>query len=254
MSIVALLGCQKSGDGSAPPDVAAPPKDASKTALGVYFKVLAPGSGKEKPQAVDTVRLRFRGWTTDGKMFDSAEGEGATFKLNKVMPGWTSTLVEMVVQEKRRLWVPEKLAFRGRPGSPAGMLVYDIELLEIRRAPKAPSDVAAAPADSIKTASGLAYKVLTPGTGKLHPSDNDKVRVHYSGWTTDGVLFDSSVEEGKPATLDLNGVIAGWKEGLQLMVVGQKVRFWIPQALAYKGKAGHPKGTLVFEIELLAIK
>jgi FKBP-type peptidyl-prolyl cis-trans isomerase len=77
--------------------------------------------------------------------------------------------------------------------------------------------------------------------------------VHYSGWTTDGKMFDSSVARGEPATFPLNGVIAGWSEGVQLMVEGETVRFWIPEALAYKGQQ-QPYGLLVFDVELIAIK
>jgi FKBP-type peptidyl-prolyl cis-trans isomerase len=79
------------------------------------------------------------------------------------------------------------------------------------------------------------------------------VMVHYTGWTTDGKMFDSSVVNGQPLTFPLNGVIAGWTEGVQLMVEEEKTRFWIPEALAYKGQAGAPKGMLVFDVELLRI-
>ena len=101
----------------------------------------------------------------------------------------------------------------------------------------APADVAAPPADAKKTASGLASKVTEPGTGKTHPASTDLVTVHYTGWTTDGKMFDSSVARGKPATFPLDRVIAGWTEGVQLMVHGETRRFWIPEALAYKGTA-----------------
>jgi FKBP-type peptidyl-prolyl cis-trans isomerase len=119
--------------------------------------------------------------------------------------------------------------------------------------PKAPADVAAPPADAVTTASGLASKVLQPGSGTKHPSRSSRVTVHYSGWTTDGKLFDSSVSRGQPATFGLNQVIAGWTEGVALMVEGEKRRFWIPEALAYKGQSGYPKGVLVFDVELLSI-
>ncbi|MFT5434596.1 MAG: FKBP-type peptidyl-prolyl cis-trans isomerase [Myxococcota bacterium] len=116
----------------------------------------------------------------------------------------------------------------------------------------APSDVAGPPADAKTTASGLAYRVLTAGKGTAHPTASSKVTVHYTGWTTDGTMFDSSVTRGEPAEFPLNRVIAGWTEGVQLMVVGEKTRFWIPQALAYRGK--DPKGMLVFDVELLGIE
>src|SRR5437763_561434 len=116
----------------------------------------------------------------------------------------------------------------------------------------APPDVAAPPADAKKTASGLAYKVSKEGTGGRHPKTSDKVTVHYTGWTTDGKMFDSSVVKNQPATFPLDGVIAGWTEGVQLMVEGEKARFWIPEKLAYKGERP-PYGLLVFDIELMKI-
>ena len=82
----------------------------------------------------------------------------------------------------------------------------------------------------------------------------DNVTVHYSGWTTDGVLFDSTVVKGTPVTLDLNNVIRGWTEGLQLMVEGERTRFWVPEKLAYKGERGKPRGMLVFDIDLIRIE
>ena len=80
------------------------------------------------------------------------------------------------------------------------------------------------------------------------------MRVHYSGWTTDGKMFDSSVSRGEPITFGLYQVIAGWTEGVQLMVEGEKRRLWIPEALAYRGQPGAPKGMLVFDVELIRIE
>ena len=118
----------------------------------------------------------------------------------------------------------------------------------------APSDVAAAPKDAEMSSSGLASKVLQKGSGTIHPTATSGVTVHYTGWTTDGKMFDSSVTRGTPITFGLNQVIAGWTEGVQLMVIGEKRRLWIPQNLAYQGQPGKPAGMLVFDVELLAIK
>ena len=117
----------------------------------------------------------------------------------------------------------------------------------------APPDVAAAPADAVRTSTNLASKVLQPGTGTRHPRPNSRVTVHYTGWTTDGKMFDTSLDKGKPISFGLGDVIAGWTEGLQLMTVGEKMRFWIPEKLAYKGERP-PRGMLVFDVELLAFK
>jgi peptidylprolyl isomerase len=120
----------------------------------------------------------------------------------------------------------------------------------------APPDVAAPPADAVKTASGLASKVLQPGNTNIRPNAHSTVTVNYTGWTTDGRMFDSSIPRGEPSTFEVSAVIPGWTEGVQLMVVGEKRRFWIPGALAYDNipNPDAPKGTLVFDIELLAVK
>jgi len=246
----------------APPDVAAAPADAKATASGLKVKVLKPGTGKDHPKDNDRVSVHYSGWTKDGKMFDSsvARGTPTTFGVNEVIPGWTEALKLMVIGEKARLWIPAKLAYGDtpqRPGAPTGDLTFDVELLDIVKPPATPEDVKAPPATAKKTASGLAYRVLKAGTGKIHPTASNRVTVHYSGWTTDGKMFDSSVARGEPATFSLGGVIKGWTEGVQLMVVGEKTRFWIPGALAYGDKPqrpGAPAGMLVFDIELLNIQ
>jgi len=248
----------------APADVAAPPEGAEKTASGLASRVLRAGTGSVHPHRWDKVAINYTGWMTNGKMFDSsmASGQPATFQLDQVIAGWTEGLQLMVVGEIRRLWIPAKLAYgetARQPGGPSGMLVFDVELLDIipgARPIEAPSDVAAPPKNATKTASGLAYVTMSKGNGKVHPHTTDRVRVHYSGWTTNGKLFDSSVARGEPAEFPLNGVIKGWTEGVRLMVVGDKTRFWIPGELAYgnsPSRPGVPSGTLVFDIELLEI-
>jgi FKBP-type peptidyl-prolyl cis-trans isomerase FklB len=108
------------------------------------------------------------------------------------------------------------------------------------------------------TASGLQYEVMKMGTGQK-PLATSKVKVHYHGTTPDGRVFDSSVDRGQPASFPLNGVIKGWIEGLQLMPVGSKFKFYIPQELAYganpqPGSIIKPYMPLVFEVELLSIE
>ena len=243
-----------------PDDVKAPPADAQKTPSGLAYKVLKPGTGKDKPTPADSVEVHYTGWTTDGRMFDSSvkRGQPAKFPVGGVIKGWTEGLQLMTAGEKARFWIPANLAYGDTPGGgrPAGMLVFDVELLGVTSPPKVPEDVAAAPKNAKKTKSGIAYRVLKKGTGKEHPKKESTVEVHYSGWTTDGKMFDSSVARGQPATFPLAGVIPGWTEGVQLMTVGEKTRFWIPGNLAYDNspRPGAPKGTLVFDIELLSIK
>jgi len=241
----------------APPDLAAPPADAEKTASGLVTRRLEAGTGTAKPTASDLVTVNYTGWTADGRVFDStiSRGKPSTFLLERVMPGWREGVQLMVAGEKRRFWIPEALAFKGQKDRPAGQLVFDIDLVEFSPSPAvAPPDVAAPPADVSKTRSGLAYRVLRPGTGTEHPKSSSRVTVHYTGWTTDGKMFDSSVVRGQPATFRLTDVIPGWTEGVQLMVTGERTRFWIPQRLAYDGQAGAPRGMLVFDVELVGIE
>jgi FKBP-type peptidyl-prolyl cis-trans isomerase len=244
----------------APPDVAAAPPDAQKTPSGLASKVLQPGKGGPRPTADDSVEVHYTGWTTDGHMFDSSvkRGQPARFPLRGVIKGWTEGLQLMTIGEKRRFWIPSDLAYGDSPGAgrPAGTLVFDVQLLGVTSPPKVPEDVAAPPRNAKKTATGISYRVLEKGTGKRHPSADDTVEVHYSGWTTDGRMFDSSVARGESATFPLRGVIPGWTEAVQLMVVGEKTRFWIPGKLAYDNSSnpGAPKGTLVFDIALIKIR
>ena len=260
--VFALTVIGSAQDIPAPPDVAGPPEDAACTDSGLCTTVLTAGTGAEHPNPWDTVTVHYSGWTTDGKMFDSSvkRGKPATFPLDRVIPGWTEGLGLMVAGEKRRLWVPSELAYNDRPGRPAGMLVFDVELLGIDSKPEppdppqVPEDVAGPPADAEVTKSGLASKVLKAGTGTEHPKKSSKVTVHYTGWTTDGKMFDSSVVRGEPITFPLNRVIPGWTEGLQLMVAGENRRLWIPEKLAYKGAAGSPQGMLVFDVELISFE
>ena len=257
-SPAAAATAKASGDLPAPPDVTAPPADAEKTASGLASKVLQAGTGTKRPGPTSQVKIHYTGWTTDGKMFDSSvpRKKPAMFPVNGVITGFSEGLQLMVEGEKRRFWIPGPLAYDSstRPGVPKGMLVFDVELLQIVDPPTVPADVAAAPPDAQVTKSGLASKVLQAGTGTVRPTARSTVQVHYSGWTTDGKMFDSSVMRGSPATFPLSGVIRGWTEGLQLMVEGEKRRFWIPAKLAYDGQPGKPAGVLVFDIELLKIK
>ncbi len=104
--------------------------------------------------------------------------------------------------------------------------------------------------------SGLQYQVLQEGTGKK-PKATDQVKCHYEGMLVDGTMFDSSIQRGEPATFPLNGVIAGWTEGLQLMSEGAKYRFFIPYHLGYgergAGASIPPFAALVFDVELIEV-
>jgi peptidylprolyl isomerase len=249
---------------AAPADVAEAPADATRTASGLAWKVLRKGKGAALPGPHDRVTITFTGWTPAGDVIASSipDGEPWSMLMDDALKGLAEGLRLMVKGEKRRLWIPTDLATTGRPKrrSPAGPAVFDVELIAFVKMPDpipAPDDVNAPPADAKRTPSGLAYKFLTRGKGKRHPTADSTVDVNYSGWTPDGRLFDSSVQRGQPARFPLTAVIKGWTEGVQLMVVGDKVRLWVPSALAYGDKpsiAALPAGPLVFDVELISIR
>ncbi|HEX7030218.1 MAG TPA: FKBP-type peptidyl-prolyl cis-trans isomerase [Gammaproteobacteria bacterium] len=119
-----------------------------------------------------------------------------------------------------------------------------------------PGNISEPPTDARRLDSGIAYVVQHDSPGETHPDADDIVTVHYTGWTTDGQMFDSSIARGEPATFPLNRLIKGWQQGVPLMTVGDEFRFWIPADLAYGNstRPGAPQGTLVFDIKLLGVE
>jgi peptidylprolyl isomerase len=258
------LGSTRPAAPAAPADVAAAPADATKTESGLAFKILAKARATARPGPHDKVTITFTAWAPDGEVIASSvpDGEPWALLMDDAIKGLSEGLRLMGKGEKRRLWIPAALAGAGRPKrrGPGGACVFDVELIDFLKMPDpiaVPDDVDAPPADAKRTKSGIAYRFLKRGKAKEHPTADSTVEVHYSGWTPDGQMFDSSVQRGQPARFPLNGVIKGWTEGVQLMVVGDKARFWIPGALAYGDKPsqpGAPAGPLVFDIELLGIR
>jgi FKBP-type peptidyl-prolyl cis-trans isomerase len=238
-----------------PADLTSPPADAERSDDGLITKKLANGTGTEHLGPEGLARVRYTVWKSDGSLVQHVpEPQSATIAVSKMIPGWGKAVQKMVVGEKQRSWIP--FALGGDKLKEGESLVFDTELIEIVERPVTPPDVAAPPADATITKSGLAYKVLRPGTGNEYPNRRRKVLVQYTGWTPDGLMFDSSVERG-PTAFGLDGVIAGWVEGLQLMVKGEKTRFWIPARLGYGKDRTKPqalRGMLVFDIELIDIR
>ena len=229
----------KSGISSIPLN---PPKDAKSDAVRPW----------------DNAVFNYTAWDATGRMIESSEvrKRPATAAPFKQPPGLGEALTGMKVGERKRFWIPSTM-LRKNPNTPDGLVCYEIELMDLQKQtdpPPVPKDVAKPPADAKKSTKGVFYKILTKGTGTAHPQATETVKVNYTGWTTDGKMFDSSVTRGQPAEFSLSGVIAGWTDGMQELVVGDKARFWIPEELAYKGAPGKPQGMLVFDIDLLDIK
>ncbi|HEY2900771.1 MAG TPA: FKBP-type peptidyl-prolyl cis-trans isomerase [Polyangia bacterium] len=131
-----------------------------------------------------------------------------------------------------------------------------LELYDIVKAPPTPRNLKAPPARAIRMPSGLAIESLKRGSGATHPQESNQVLLHFSGWTTDGRLIESSVMARHAAIFPMTGLMRGWHDALLQMAVGDKVRIWIPRDLAFGAKParGQPKGDLVYELELLEIQ
>lgn len=239
-----------------------PTEKAIKTESGLSHELLQASENDMRPEATDLVTVHYDGWLATGQLFDSSvkRGQPVTFPLDQVIKGWAEGLMLMTVGEKRRLWIPANLGYGNSPipGAPKGDLIFDVELIAIKKplpAPPTPEHLEAPPENAIKTESGLASVILNPGTGKVKPRNTSVVKVHYTGWTTDGKVFDSSVTRDEPLIFPVDRVIPGWTEAVKLMTVEEKRRLWIPANLAYGEDPpnGAPKGMLIFEIELLEI-
>lgn len=239
-----------------PQPLAAPPAGATETASGMSYLVLKPGPDANRTVSGDFVEYRADVWSADGVTRASSRESGALVssirRLAREQPGLARALLTTPIGETRRWWIQAERLKPGYPGMPDLLHVIDLTVLGETSPVQTPSDLAAAPADAIRTASGLAYKVLKQGAGGPKPGLGSQIEIHYSGWTADGRLFDSSVMRDERAIFPLSNLISGWQEGLQLMSRGDSVRFWIPGHLAYDATPGpqSPKGMLVFDVTL----
>jgi FKBP-type peptidyl-prolyl cis-trans isomerase len=235
-----------------PPGV---PADAQSTASGLRYLLTKIGTTGEPPVATDTVIVRYAVYDEHGKkLAGTRDRDTETVEMSALPPGWAEGMTLMVAGDRAKLWLPEAIAYPPDAVGPEGALVIEVELVDVlRRSGGTPPSTP--PDDALRTKSGIAYIVLTPGTGTGHPDANDRVTAHYVGWTaSDGNRFDSSYDRGEPIDFTANQVIKGWGEAVRLMVVGEKTRFWIPSSLAYDGKVGRPAGMLIFDIELVGFE
>ena len=236
--------------------------NAMTTPSGLQYIELAAGDGPA-PQPGDIVSVHYTGTLTDGTVFDSSykRGEPIKFPLGRgrVIRGWDEGIALMKKGGKARLIIPPQLGY-GAQGAggvipPNATLVFEVELVDIQ-ASKVSGPTKVDEAKYVTTPSGLKYYDIKVGDG-ASPAKGQKVKVHYSGWLTDGTLFDSSVERGQPFsfTLGAGEVIPGWDEGVATMKVGGKRQLVIPPSLGYgaQGAGGviPPNATLIFEVELL---
>jgi FKBP-type peptidyl-prolyl cis-trans isomerase len=220
------------------------------------------------PTASDGVTMKFALFSQTGTLLVSTE------HINRKMSGAVAVLPGMqlgprppaFLQEapllmkpgsRYRFEVPPALCWGATPIGPLEANSTTIWELWLEKVNPIPAFALSAAEKRQKTESGLEYEILDEGKGE-HPKASDTVEVHYTGWLTDGTLFDSSHGRGETISFSLRGVIPGWTEGVQLMRPGGKARFTIPGKLAYGPKGSPPtigpNATLVFLIELKKIK
>ncbi len=235
------------------------------TASGLQFIEIAPGTG-ELAQPGELVAVHYRGTLADGTEFDSSysRGQPIQFVLGRgmVIAGWDEGIALMREGGKARLIIPPELAY-GSQGAggvipPNATLTFEVELVEISPGPpEAPTEVEESAYTT--TPSGLKYYDLEVGAGAEAIAGKTAI-VHYTGWLTDGTMFDSSLARGEPFPFSVGGgqVIRGWDEGVTGMRVGGRRQLVIPANLAYGNRgAGNvipPGATLVFEVELLGVQ
>jgi peptidylprolyl isomerase len=241
----------------APKPLSAPPANAMETATGMSYVVLKPGADASKMASGEFIEYTADVWSADGVTRANARESGPQVvrvqRLINEQPGLARALLTSPLGEKRRWWFVADRLKPGYPGMPDLPHVVDLTVLGAKDPVQTPADVRSPPPDALQTASGIFYRVLKRGPGGPKPTLSSTIEIHYSGWTTDGQLFDSSVRRDVRAVFPLRDLIPGWQEGVPLMSRGDTYRFWIPGRLAYdNGPAspGAPRGTLVFDITL----
>jgi SAM-dependent methyltransferase len=228
--------------------------------------MLTEGTG-DAPKPDDVLDLRFAAWTGNGRLMTSTEQHDDFHFVGRVedLPWRVLQVMPQFLKPGGRLRceVPADFARGalpfGAPFLPEGSVtVWELELVSAKQV-HLPPYTKPDPAQQKTTASGLKYEVLKEGEG-VPPKFGDKVDVEYTGWFTDGTVFDSSLLKGKPYALrpfSNRGLIQGWIEGIQLMKPGARYRFEVVPTLAYGARGRDkipPNSTLVFEMELVKVE
>nr|WP_255604443.1 FKBP-type peptidyl-prolyl cis-trans isomerase [Oscillochloris sp. ZM17-4] len=240
-------------------------ENAVTTASGLTYIEIAPGAG-DAPKTGDVVSVHYRGTLADGKVFDSSyeRGQPIQFALGRgmVIPGWDEGIGLMRKGGKAKLIIPPNLGY-GAQGAggvipPNATLTFEVELVDIQAGPpEAPAQVD--DSQYTTTPSGLKYYDFEVGSGAEATAGKTAV-VHYTGWLTDGTMFDSSLNRGDtfPFQVGAGRVIKGWDEGVAGMRVGGRRQLVVPSSLGYgaNGAGGviPPNATLIFEVELVDVQ
>jgi peptidylprolyl isomerase len=240
-------------------------KDTIRTASGLKIVFFKTNQDSLMPENGDKVTVHYSGFLLDGKMFDSSVDRGTPleFQIGRgmVIPGWDEGMMMMHKGDKAKLIIPAKLAF-GDKGTgngiipPNAILQLDVELVNITPAPR-PWD--AKGKDTITLPSGLKMIMFETHPEAEMPKVGQNVSVAYSGFLTNGTMFDSSIPKGTPYTFPLGKrrVIACWDEAIALLHKGEKAKLIVPPSLGYGARANGaipPNSILIFDVQLVDIK
>jgi peptidylprolyl isomerase len=238
-------------------------KDTISLPSGLKYIVVSKGRGIKVDSGM-IVKVHYTGFFEDGKIFDSSVERGEPIEIpigkGKVIKGWDEGITHLYVGDKAKLFIPYHLAYgeTARGPIPAkSNLIFDVEIIKAEKPMKAePYNVEGK--DTVTTASGLKYIIVDQGSG-VQAAKGKTAKVHYTGYFTNGSMFDSSVESGEAFSFMIGKgqVIKGWDEGVALMKTGSKYRFIIPYDLGYGENDNGPipgKSILIFDVELLEVK
>jgi FKBP-type peptidyl-prolyl cis-trans isomerase len=236
----------------------APSANAREFMPGLSYIILQAPSVSEERRAI--VRTLSDLWSESGEQLADADADGlSTTRPDTIRDQFPflATMLEATPDgAKYRWWIAADAIPEGTPGFARENHMMDIRVVDSVNPMVAPDNVAAIPDDAYLTPQGVGYMVLEASESELHPTPDDMIEVYYTGWQTDGTMFDSAVLREKANIFPLGRLIAGWQDAVPLMVVGEKARIWIPGALAYDNRPDRPnapKGMLVFDVELVSI-
>ncbi|WP_136480537.1 FKBP-type peptidyl-prolyl cis-trans isomerase [Cognatitamlana onchidii] len=230
---------------------------ATKTESGLYYVIDNPGEG-EAPTLADRVKVKYKGYLTDGSVFDENQ-EGYSVWLQSTIIGWAEGISKFKEGGSGKLLIPAHLGYGSNNNNaiPGGsVLIFDIELIYVNYKTENDLEIQNYLANNnitaTKTDSGLYYTINTPGSG-LQPTENDNVTIDYKGYFTDGTVFNELTAD---ISLDIRTLIEGFAEGITYFNEGAKGSLIIPSHLAY-GNTGTPSipegAVLIFDIELKSI-
>jgi peptidylprolyl isomerase len=257
----------KMSDGS---DGSADDPGLKEISPGVKYRDVKEGQGEPAPKG-GKVKINYTGWLTDGTVFDSTKDKTpATFDLDGLIKGWQEGIPGMKPGGIRKLVISPDKGYGAKASGKIlanSTLIFEVELLqatapqvmELKADTKTLSDGTSPTAEDkgLKDlGEGLKIRDLKEGTGPV-ATDESQVEVYYTGWLTDGTVFDSSAQRRETITFGLNGVIEGWKKGIPGMKVGGVRKLVVPAALGYGARAQGkipPNSTLIFEVQLVGIK